>query len=83
MENVCVYIWRFVSWLSLVTYISWVESSVNKQIRLNCVPLFTVMYAMITIWVIWSRPLTTSMSQIYATMMIYSSHWLLDVVLNF
>ena len=32
----CVCVWRLVSWLSLGIYISWVESSVNKQIRLNC-----------------------------------------------
>ena len=32
-----VFIRRLVSWLSFGTYISWVELSVNKQIRLNCV----------------------------------------------
>ena len=31
----CVYIWRLLSWLSLSIYISWVESYVNKLIRLN------------------------------------------------
>ena len=33
----CVNVWRLVSWLSLEIYISWVESSVNKQFHLNCV----------------------------------------------
>ena len=31
----CVYIWRLISWLSLGTYIFWVESNVNKQICLT------------------------------------------------
>ena len=35
--KMCVYIWRLVSWLSLGIYISWVESSLHKQICLNCV----------------------------------------------
>ena len=34
--KMCVYIWRLVSWLSLGIYISWVESSLHKQICLNC-----------------------------------------------
>ena len=35
--KMCVYFWRLVPWLSLGVYLSWVESSVNKQICLNCV----------------------------------------------
>ena len=38
-NGVCVLVWRLDSWLSLGTYISCVESSVNKQIHLNCVLL--------------------------------------------
>ena len=33
----CVYIRRLISWLLLGIYISWVESSINKQLRLNLV----------------------------------------------
>ena len=35
--TICLYVWRLVSWLLLGIYISWVESSVHKQISLNCV----------------------------------------------
>ena len=35
--KMCVHLWRIVSWLLLGIYISWVESSVNKQICLNYV----------------------------------------------
>ena len=33
----CAYMWKPVSWLSHGVYISWLESSTNEQIHLNCV----------------------------------------------
>ena len=35
--KLCVYVWKLVSWLSLGIYFSGVETSVNKEICLNCV----------------------------------------------
>ena len=36
LVEMCVYIWRLVSWLLFRIYISWVESGIPKQIRLIC-----------------------------------------------
>ena len=52
--KMCLCVWWLDSWPSVGIYISWVESSVNKQIRLNCVLFFHRVFAVVVFQCEWA-----------------------------